>query len=174
MIISDAEFVFVTFDLNYEGSEAILVPVHKGGTLGKIPAQTEHGEAPMRWYPCGWYTEKAEGVMVTKVGEKINLKTTFDEDTTVYAHWYLPGDVNGDATVDNRDVTRLAVYLQYGGDVPVVKPALNTNGDWLEDVQDVTQLIRCILYKDVTLYINSRLRGRAEKSFTNLFFLLDE
>lgn len=152
MIISDAEFVFVTFDLNYEGSEAILVPVHKGGTLGKIPAQTGHGEAPMRWYPCGWYTEKAEGVMVTKVGEKINLKTTFDEDTTVYAHWYLPGDVNGDATVDNRDVTRLAVYLQYGGDVPVVKPALNTNGDWLEDVQDVTHLIRYILYKDVTLY----------------------
>ena len=151
VIISDAEFVFVTFDLNYEGSEAILVPVHKGTTLSKIPALTGHGEAPMRWVPVGWYTEKAEGLQVGKVGDKITLKMIFDEDTTVFAQWRLLGDINGDGTVTNKDVTRLIRFLK-SGDVEVVEAALDTNGDGNRSNKDVTRLIRYIKSGDVEIY----------------------
>ena len=150
VIISDAEFVFVTFDLNYEGSEAILVPIHKGATLSKIPALTGHGEAPMRWVPVGWYTEKAEGLQVGKVGDKITLKMIFDEDTTVFAQWRLLGDINGDGKVNNKDVTRLIRQLQYG-DVEYVINSLDPNADGYETNKDVTRLIRYIKSGDVEI-----------------------
>ncbi len=151
VIISDAEFITITFDFNYAGSTPTQLLIHKGGAVGKLPSVWSHGEEPTLWRLVGWYTEKAEGLEVGQVGDKVTVKTTFDEDTTVYAHWYLPGDVNGDGEVNNKDVTRLIRYIKYG-DVAAVSYAHDVNGDGAKDNKDVTRLIRCIKYGDVEIF----------------------
>ena len=154
VIISDAEFIFITFDLNYEGSEAIRMPIHKGGAVGKLPAVTGHGEAPNRWYLVGWYTEKASGTQVGLVGDKVTVKTVFDADTTVYAHWRLPGDINGDGAVNDKDVTRLINYHTFKDiAVKVVEGNLDVNGDGNWNDKDVTRLINYLTFgSSVVIY----------------------
>ena len=63
----------------------------------------------------------------------------------------LPGDVNGDDEVDNRDVTRLLRYLRYPN-VTVVEEALDVNGDGTRDVGDAEALIRYLCCGDVTIH----------------------
>ena len=46
-------------------------------------------------------------------GGEVTTETVFTENTTAYAHWRLPGDINGDGEVDNKDVTRLIRYIKY-------------------------------------------------------------
>ena len=70
-----------------------------------------------------------------------------DPDQAVIAQSYLAGDINGDKTVDNEDVTCLIRYLKYGG-VTVVEAALDVNGDGLQDNRDVTRLIRFVYYRE--------------------------
>ena len=151
VIISDAAFITITFDLNYAGSEPVQMMIHKGAAVGKLPSVWSHGEAPALWYLIGWYTEAAEGLQVGRIGKKVTARTTFDEDATVYAHWYLPGDVNGDGSVDNRDVTRLIRCIRYGG-VETVEYALDPNADGYVDNLDVSCLIRYLGHKDVEIY----------------------
>ena len=64
---------------------------------------------------------------------------------------YLPGDVNGDGLVDNRDVTRLIRKIGYGS-VFTVARAEDVNGDGTVNYQDVTQLARYIKYGDVEIH----------------------
>ena len=68
---------------------------------------------------------------------------------TVVPH--LPGDINGDGEVNNKDVTRLIRYLKYH-DVQVVQAALDVNGDGEHSNKDVTRLIRYIKYGDVEIH----------------------
>ena len=149
-IISQRNTVTVTFDLNYDGSESITVEVPVGGSIEEFP-EVQRGEGADRWVLLGWYTEPARGINVGRVGTQITGETTFDEDTVVYAHWRLPGDVNGDGEVDNRDVTRLIRCLNYTG-VEAVEANMDTNGDKKLDSGDVAQLIRFIKYQDVDLH----------------------
>ncbi len=143
--------VTVTFDLNYEGSEPIQFRIPKGGSVAAFPEITEHGEAPTVWKLVGWYTQAATGFDVGRLGEKVTEETSFDEDSTVYAHWYLPGDINNDGEVNNKDVTRLIRFLKYQ-DVQAVEPAVDANGDGEWSNKDVTRLIRYIKYSDVEIY----------------------
>lgn len=64
---------------------------------------------------------------------------------------YIPGDINGDGEVDNKDVTRLFRYLsQY--DVEVVEAALDVNGDGEVNNKDLTRLFRYLSNWDVTIH----------------------
>ena len=77
-----------------------------------------------------------------------------DATVILYAVWersYLPGDINGDGTVNNKDVTRLMRYIKYK-DVEVVKAALDVNGDGTVNNKDVTRLMRYVKYKDVEIH----------------------
>ena len=63
----------------------------------------------------------------------------------------IPGDINGDGELNNKDVTRLIRYIKYG-DVEAVEYALDPNLDGATDNKDVTRLIRYIKYGDVEIF----------------------
>ena len=54
---------------------------------------------------------------------------------------HLPGDINGDGSVNSMDTTRLMRYLA-GWDVEVNESALDVNGDGEINTKDVTRLMR--------------------------------
>ena len=63
----------------------------------------------------------------------------------------VPGDINGDTKVNNKDVTRLLQYLAQW-DVFVNAPALDTNGDSKVNNKDVTRLMQYLAHWEVELY----------------------
>ena len=63
---------------------------------------------------------------------------------------YLPGDINGDGTVNNKDLTRLMKFLA-GEDVTVVEAALDVNGDKSVNNKDLTRLMKYLAGEDVDL-----------------------
>ena len=63
---------------------------------------------------------------------------------------YIPGDINGDGNVNNKDLTRLMKYLA-GEDVTVVEVALDTNGDGNVNNKDLTRLMKYLAGEDVVL-----------------------
>ena len=138
-------FVTVSFDAG-DGAEPDSVKIFAGESLEKLPTPEREGT----WLFLGWFTEPASGLNVGK-GTQVTEETCFDEDSTVYAHWRLPGDINGDETVNNKDVTRLIRYIKYS-DVAALELALDTNGDGAVNNKDVTRLIRFIKYKDVVIH----------------------
>ena len=102
----------------------------------------------------GWYT-KAEG------GTSVTESTVLSDNMILYAHWtfvgceeYLPGDINGDGVVNNKDLTRLMKYLA-GEDVYVVETALDTTGDGICNNKDLTRLMK-YLADENNVIINSK------------------
>ena len=63
---------------------------------------------------------------------------------------YLPGDINGDGSVNNKDVTRLFQYLS-GWDIEVVEATLDVNADGSVNNKDVTRLFQYLSDWDVVL-----------------------
>ena len=67
----------------------------------------------------------------------------------------VPGDINGDTKVNNKDVTRLLQYLAQW-DVFVNAPTLDTNGDGKVNNKDVTRLMQYLAHWDVEIYVGSQ------------------
>ena len=63
----------------------------------------------------------------------------------------IPGDINGDKSVNNKDLTRLFQYLA-DWDVPVNEAVLDTNGDGSVNNKDLTRLFQYLADWDVVLY----------------------
>ena len=61
-----------------------------------------------------------------------------------------PGDINGDGSVNNKDVTRLLRYIKHH-DVQAVEAALDVNGDGSVNNKDVTRLLRYLKHQDVEI-----------------------
>ncbi|MBR3963790.1 MAG: hypothetical protein IKJ80_00090 [Clostridia bacterium] len=64
---------------------------------------------------------------------------------------YIPGDINGDGKVNNKDATRLLQYLS-DWDVEVIEAALDTNGDGKVNNKDATRLLQYLSDWDVEIY----------------------
>lgn len=64
---------------------------------------------------------------------------------------YLPGDINNDGTINNKDITRLLKYLS-NWDVEVNENALDVNGDGSVNNKDVTRLLKYMSGWDVELH----------------------
>ena len=64
---------------------------------------------------------------------------------------YIPGDINGDGDVDNKDLVRLFRYLS-GYDEEVVVAALDVNGDGVISNKDLTRLHRYLSGYDVMIH----------------------
>lgn len=63
----------------------------------------------------------------------------------------IPGDINGDGKVNNKDVTRLQRYLK-GEETEVVEAALDVNGDGKVNNKDLTRLQRYLKGEEVEIY----------------------
>ncbi len=61
------------------------------------------------------------------------------------------GDINGDGTVNNKDLTRLLKHIA-GEDVDVIERFLDTNGDGTVNNKDLTRLLKHIAGEDVIIY----------------------
>lgn len=65
--------------------------------------------------------------------------------------YWVPGDINGDFEVDNKDIVTLFRYVSGGKDIYVNVTALDTNGDGLVDNKDIVTLFRFVSGGGVTL-----------------------
>jgi Leucine-rich repeat (LRR) protein len=77
-----------------------------------------------------------------------------DADQTVITEAtpdHIPGDINGDGKVNNKDVTRLQRYLR-GEEVDVNPAALDVNGDGKVNNKDLTRLQRYLRGEDVEIH----------------------
>ena len=84
----------ITFDTNGHGSESVPnMTTNNYGKLSSLPTLDNDG----RYQFIGWYTEKSGG---TKVAEN---ETSFNKDTTLYAHWnYTGGGGGGGGSVTTK------------------------------------------------------------------------
>ncbi len=64
---------------------------------------------------------------------------------------YVPGDMNGDNTVNNKDISRMFQYLS-GWDIEVNEKALDINGDGIVNNKDLTRLFQYMSGWDVELH----------------------
>ena len=128
--------VTVSFDPQGGTVEPESAEIGEGEALGALPVPEREG-----WVFLGWYMEPAASAFDICQATEVTAATTFTENTTVFAHWRLPGDVNGDGNVDGTDVTLLATYVKAGGlNVRIVPYSGDVSGDDNVDGTDVTLL----------------------------------
>jgi hypothetical protein len=143
-VIDEVEAITITLD-PCNGNDPTTVTIAVGGTLSELPVPEYEGHKLI-----GWFLDARTGI-ATGTGTAVTLETVFNEDTTIYANWYLPGDVNGDGIVNNKDVSRLLKYLA-GDDVEVVLFACDINGDGSVNNKDVTRLLKYLAGDDVEIF----------------------
>ncbi len=73
--------------------------------------------------------------------------SNFSAEGAVMLRGHISGDMNGDGSIDNVDLTALINYMFMGGSGPVIAGAADMDGSCTVDVLDITSLIR-YLYKN--------------------------
>ena len=137
--------VEITLDYGYEtGSvDNVFMTITKVTNIpyGLLPT-------PSRAYYLfvGWFTEKnGKG---TKIDENAIVPK---ENTTLYAHWGIYGDINDDGSVSPIDAVYLSQYLAGWENVTINEAAADCNGDGKVDVKDAVLLAQYLAEWDVTL-----------------------
>ena len=143
----EAAIITIILDAVEGTVEPATVEITAGEAIGELPIPTREGG----WKFIGWFTAAAENYMSAGQGTQVTAETTFDETSTIFAHWRLPGDINGDGSVNNKDVIRLQRHLKTG-DVEVMTFNLDTNGDGCVNNKDVVRLQRFLKTGDVELH----------------------
>ncbi|MBO4734197.1 MAG: dockerin type I repeat-containing protein [Clostridia bacterium] len=78
-------------------------------------------------------------------------KVLEEEDIPALAPSHVPGDINGDSELNNKDLTRLFQYLS-DWDVQVNEAALDVNGDGTVNNKDLTRLFQYLSDWDVEIF----------------------
>lgn len=74
-----------------------------------------------------------------------------EDDIEKLSGGHTPGDINGDGSVNNKDLTRLFQYLS-NWDVSVNDAALDVNGDGSVNNKDLTRLFQYLSNWDVVIF----------------------
>lgn len=143
----------VVYDLYFENEEEERVQP-SGAVTVSIPVPNGMTGSKCKVY----YIDEGNDQQLTDMHAAYDADNEFLTFTTDHFSYYavveasyLPGDINGDGTVNNKDVTRLMRYIKYK-DVEVVMAALDVNGDGSVNNKDVTRLMRYIKYHDVEIH----------------------
>ena len=167
--------IAVEFELSYN-SELLewigVEPGEYGDALGDYDIAVGQ---PIAWFASDERTDVSiNGVFATltfRVNENAEdgetvITATVDEDNvfnadlenvafrvipgTVNIKSHIPGDVNGDGKVNNKDYMALRRYIKYK-DNEVIEAALDINGDGKVNNKDYMALRRYIKYKDIVI-----------------------
>ena len=133
----------MSFDAGAGTVDPASIEINAGESIETLPTPARTGG----WVFMGWYLAPAADAFHICQGTEVTAETTFDEDTVVYAHWRLPGDVDGDGRVTVADVTLLAKYVKAKGQgVEIVPFSGNVDGgaDGRVNVSDVSLLAKYV------------------------------
>ena len=164
----------VEITVKYDANVLEWVSVEPGeyGTLGEYDLAVGQ---PLAWFANDERADVTQdGVFVTlvfrvkdsvKEGQTV-VTLLYDEDNvfnarmenvafgvvpgTITVESHMPGDINGDGKVNNKDYMTLRRYIKYK-DNEVVEAALDVNGDGKVNNKDYMTLRRYIKYKDVEI-----------------------
>lgn len=129
--------------------EHVEIPVipHNYSTVVTPPTCTEEGYTT---YTCTVCTESYVDDYVEATGHSYEngICTACGESDPNH---HIPGDINGDGEVNNKDLTRLFRHLS-GYTVDVQQSALDVNGDGSINNKDLTRLFRHLSGYDVMIY----------------------
>ena len=84
-------------------------------------------------------------------GYKLGWITKENADNLLLIVNFIPGDINGDDIVNNKDLTRLMKYLA-GENVNVNEAVLDVNGDSTVNNKDLTRLMRYLAGESVNIF----------------------
>ena len=84
-------------------------------------------------------------------GYKLGWITKENADNLLLIVNFIPGDINGDDVVNNKDLTRLMKYLA-GENVNVNEAVLDVNGDSSVNNKDLTRLMRYLAGESVNIF----------------------
>ena len=138
--------VTVTFNANGGTCGTASKTVTYNGKYGELPVPSYSG-----YIFKGWYTAVTGGTQITAT-----TVVTTKSNQTLYAIWekepttHTPGDINGDGSVNNKDLTRLMKYIA-GENVEVVEAALDVNGDGTVNNKDLTRLMKYLAGAEVAI-----------------------
>jgi hypothetical protein len=149
------------------GSDLTLTAVDYNSAMGgqSQPPQTMTSPVTLNWYNGTANTtgDKVFATLTFKVSDKAKAGSTSDITVTYNADdvynineknvafgvqngkitvsSHIPGDINGDKAVNNKDLTRLFQYLS-DWKVEVQQDALDVNGDGSVNNKDLTRLFQ--------------------------------
>ena len=116
--------------VDYDGT-VIREGKYRAGETVVVPSDPEReADEEFTYTFSGWDKE------ITAVTEDVTYTAVYDK-----AEKFVPGDINGDGTTDNKDVVVLFRYSS-GADIDVNVVALDVNGDGAVDNKDVVVLFR--------------------------------
>ena len=107
----------------------------------KVSADASDGEKPITVTVEECCNSHFDDVVFDTVNGSVKVKKST----------HIPGDINDDGKVNNKDLTRLFQYLS-DWDVKVNEAALDVNGDGKHNNKDLTRLFQYLSDCDVRMY----------------------
>ena len=141
-----------TYTVTYNANGGTGAPEPQTKTYGQVLQLTTTIPTRTGYTFLGWTSITESDLVEYEKGDHYY----YDSSVTLYAIWaedqpaYMPGDINGDNTVNNKDLTRLMKYLA-GEDVSVTEYALDINGDGTVNNKDLTRLMKYLAGEDVEI-----------------------
>ena len=106
----------------------------------KIADQAEYGAKQISITVNESYDELFNDVKFNVTNNSINIK-----------HEHIPGDINNDKSVNNKDLLRLFKYLS-GWNVTINEAALDVNGDGFVNNKDINRLFQYLSNWNVEIF----------------------
>lgn len=163
----------VSFDTSILTLQAVEYNTAMGGQT--VPPQSMNSPVTLYWVsPFADMSEDCVFATLTfkvsenaKEGDRSNIAVTYEAENVynlaeenvtldivpgeITIIDYVPGDINGDGILNNKDVTRLMQYFA-GWNVTVNTPALDVNNDGSTNNKDVTRLMQYLAGWNVEIH----------------------